>query len=221
MTDGYALDALVAYQLYANGRTDADLDVILGRTGGLHAASWFFAEGGQHASSSWTMIRMQRAGEALNVSNVRTGARTRAGTLKVDNKRNVAANILTSLGTLATPALWAFGCGDIEQIRSLLGDVRHVGRKRSAGFGAVEAVDVEQIGGWPEIGIADPDGQPLRAIPVDAWKGNDAPLGAYTLSFPRWVQKPQPCVYPPDVIIERGRLEAWVRDAGGGAEVRQ
>lgn len=213
VTDGYALDALLAHQLYATGGSERDLDSILARDGDAHAASWFFAEGGQHASGRWTMVRMQRAGEALNVDNVRTGPGVRPGTLKVDNKRRVAANILTDLQPLATPALWTFGRGDTDAIQSLFVGLSHIGRKRSAGFGAIEAIDVLPITGWDGIGIVDPDGQPARAVPLDTWRGNDAPLGAYTLTFPRWVQNPRPCVYPPATVIARERLMAWMAAA--------
>ncbi len=217
MTDGYALDALLAHQLYETGRTAADLDGLLDKSSGVHAASWFFVEGGRHAIDNWKIVRMQRAGEALDPRLVRTGSRSAPGTLKVDNKRGVAGNLITPLQPVATPAVWAFGRGEVDGIRGLLAGLSNIGRKRSAGFGAVERIDVTPIVGWPEVGVMDPDRQPMRAVPVEAWKGNAAPLGAYTLTFPRYVQNPQACVYPASVTLEYERLLAWSRERNEGA----
>ncbi|MSO76755.1 MAG: hypothetical protein EXQ87_07570 [Alphaproteobacteria bacterium] len=213
VTDGYALDALLAHQLYETGQSAADLDLILRREGSVHAASWFFIEGGRHGAERWQLVRTQRAGDALDPRLVRTGTKTRTGTLKVDNKRGVAVNVLTPLIPVATPALWAFGAGDTAAVIDLLTGLGHVGRKRSAGFGTVERIDVLDVLGWAEIGLMDQDRQPMRAIPEDDWKGNAAPLGAYTLTFPRYVQNPRACVYPPSVILDAERLATWTLPA--------
>jgi hypothetical protein len=213
LTDGYALDALLAHQLYEAGKTAADLDAVLRRDGIVHAASWFFAEAGQHGVARWPVVRTQRAGDALNPALVRTGPKTRPGILKVDNKRGVAANLLSPMKAVATPAIWAFGHGEPGFVRQLLSGLAHVGRKRAAGLGAVDRIEVTPVEGWTDIGVMDPDRQPMRAVPVEAWRGNDAPLGAYTLTFPRYVQNPHPCVYPPAVFVAADRLAEWASPA--------
>lgn len=209
VTDGYGLDALLAHQLYEQGGTADDLDGILARQGSVHAASWFFIEGGHHGSQLFPFVRSQRAGEALDPRLVRTGVRVKPGVLKVDNKRGVAGNILSEMQAVATPALWAFGNGHPDRIHDLLAPLAAIGRKRSAGFGVVRRIEVGTAPGWDGIGISDPDAQPMRAVPRGEWRGNSAPLGAYTLSFPRYVQRPQPCVYPPAVVVDATTLGVW------------
>lgn len=86
----------------------------------------------------------------------------------------------------AEGGLIAWYCvGDAEEIRALLMDVTHLGRRRAVGRGAVASWMVEETEPWDGFPVVE-DGRVLRPLPVD-WPGIIAPkLAMHTLTYPYW-----------------------------------
>ena len=219
LTDGASLDAVIAFQGFASGGDGVDLlDQLLEKEGRIHRASWMYCEQ-EHLAARAGFVRMQRLGAALNENTLLpTGGTGRD--FRVDNKRGVAANKLTSYRTIATPSVWAFATGDAAGVAEMLSDVTSIGIKRPYGFGRVQRIEIGRVDGWAGFGHLMPDGRPARAIPLDQWQG-DGKRGAYALGFPRWASPAETCAIPTERLIDPtifNRLEpqkSWVVGMGG------
>jgi hypothetical protein len=199
LSDGATLDALAAYQGFANGGDGVQLlDTLFAKEGRVHCCSWLYAEQ-EHVVDRAEFVRLQRVGPALNGRNLAASRATER--FRVDNKRGDAVNILTTFTTISTASVWAFATADPSLVSELLTSVASIGLKRGNGFGKVQRIEVSVAEGWPGFGRAMPDGTPARAIPEDEWDG-DAKRGAYAIGFPRWSSNPERCVIPTNRIID-------------------
>lgn len=59
---------------------------------------------------------------------------------------------------------------DIDDLARLLRLVTHIGPRRAVGYGAVSEWTVDVIDEWDGAPVVDPDGAPLRPLPMD-WPG--------------------------------------------------
>lgn len=94
-------------------------------------------------------------------------------------------------------AIHWYALGDLDMVRSLLRDVRHVGKHRGTGKGRVREWSVEACETWPGFPVAR-DGRPLRPLPV-SWPGIDpgARSGFRVLTPPYYQRERElPCLIP-------------------------
>jgi hypothetical protein len=90
-----------------------------------------------------------------------------------------------------------YALGDLDMVRALLVDVRHVGKHRGTGKGRVREWRVEPCEPWDGFPVLR-DGQPLRPLPKD-WPGLavDARVGFRVLTPPYFQrEREQECVIP-------------------------
>lgn len=80
---------------------------------------------------------------------------------------------------------WAVG--ESDAVRRLLELVTHLGKRRAAGHGRVDAWTVEPCEPWPGFPCLRPDGTPMRSLPLD-WPGigPGASVGYGPLLPPYW-----------------------------------
>ena len=200
LTDGASLDALIAYQGFEMGVDGiALLDDLLAKDGRIHHASWLFIEQERIAERA-KFVRMQRTGPSLNGRTIGPSRGAGAG-FRVDNKRGIAANMLTTYTAVATPCVWAFAKGDASGVVKALANVTSIGMKRPYGFGRLQRIEVCPINGWRGLGLLMHDGSPARAIPVDQWQGS-AKRGAYAVGLPRWEAPPERCAIPSQRFVD-------------------
>lgn len=200
LTDGASLDAIVAFQGFAKGLNGIELlDRLFAKEGRIHCASWLFYEQDRIAGRA-EFVKLQRVGAALNGTNFQP-TRGSKKDFRVDNKRGVAANKLTTYSTIATPSIWAFATGDPSAFAELFSDVTSIGIKRPYGFGRIQRIEISATRGGPSFGQLMADGQPARAIPLDQWRG-EAKRGAYALGFPRWAREYETCAIPSERFLD-------------------
>jgi CRISPR type IV-associated protein Csf3 len=86
--------------------------------------------------------------------------------------------------------------GKQQEITQLLACVRHVGKRRAAGLGVIDAWSVEPCEPWDGFPVSR-GGQPLRLLPPD-WPGLDNPsCGFGVLTYPYWdLSREEPCLLP-------------------------
>lgn len=91
--------------------------------------------------------------------------------------------------------------GDREAVADLVGQVTHIGKKRSVGHGKVSEWTVESCRTWDGFPVMRPDGTPMRNLPMDtAGLGPGSAVGWGPLSYPYWDQsKAIEVAQPPDV----------------------
>jgi CRISPR type IV-associated protein Csf3 len=79
--------------------------------------------------------------------------------------------------------------GDEAEVRSLLGLVTHLGKKRSVGHGKVGRWEVERCEPWPGFPVKRPDGTPMRNLPMDTpGLGPATAVGWGPVTYPYWDQ---------------------------------
>lgn len=125
-------------------------------------------------------------------------------TLRDDRK-----NLLDFRTAFSTPTLVAFGQGDLDAVRPLLGGLQSIGAKRSSGYGAISAVRVAAID-HPHAGFADRPGNPMRPVPIAVWRLMNLPprpVRNLVARLPRWEAPREPCVGPRDWVIETGAYD--------------
>lgn len=126
LSDGASLDAAMAYQGFEDGGDGLELlDRLFARVGRIHSASWLLCEK-EHLTDRVEFVRLQRVGAALNIDNLKPSRGMTAG-FRVDNKRGIAANKLTTYKTIITPSVWAFATGDIAATVDALSNVTSIG----------------------------------------------------------------------------------------------
>lgn len=120
-------------------------------------------------------------------------------TLRDERKNLLDRRMATSAGTVV-----AFGTGDADAVAALLDGLDHIGAKRSSGYGVVQAVRVVPIT-HPHAGFADREGNPMRAVPVEVWRGLNLPprpVRSLVARLPRWASPYEPCVAPREWAME-------------------
>lgn len=86
-----------------------------------------------------------------------------------EHRRRDYGNVLSSYRTVETSSVSWHCVGDEEAILDLLGEAEFIGKKRSAGFGQVNAWDCEES---DLDGLTGRLGEPLRPIPVHMFSGD-------------------------------------------------
>lgn len=90
---------------------------------------------------------------------------------------------------------WAVAT-DVQEVRSLLGLVSHLGKRRAVGMGHVQSWEVEKVEPWGDgFPVLLPDGTPTRTLP-EGWPGvrDDAPRGWRCVTYPYWQRtREEPC----------------------------
>ncbi len=79
-------------------------------------------------------------------------------------------------GYIATQGYW-FGCGDIDEVASLLDDLTNLGKKSNQGFGVVDSIKVIPM--KHDGSVIFPDKSPARPIPLEVYEGSGF-LGQYS-----------------------------------------
>jgi hypothetical protein len=94
---------------------------------------------------------------------------------------------------------WAVAV-DADEIRSLLGLILSIGKRRGVGNGIVQRWEVEPVEPWgPGFPVVLPDGTPTRNLPLD-WPGvrEDAPQRWGCLTYPYWLRPNEQQCYAPE-----------------------
>ena len=81
-------------------------------------------------------------------------------------RRKEAGNILNQYVAHAAAAVEWYATGHAEQVWQVVQDIAFIGKKRSAGYGEIDAWQV--IPGHLD-GVTDDFGEPLRPVPVERW----------------------------------------------------
>ena len=81
-------------------------------------------------------------------------------------RRKEAGNILNQYVAHAAAAVEWYATGHAEQVWQVVQDIAFIGKKRSAGYGEIDAWQV--IPGHLD-GLTDDFGEPLRPVPVERW----------------------------------------------------
>ena len=84
-------------------------------------------------------------------------------------------------------SVWFTGQGIVDEVLDLLQDVRYLGAMGRCGYGRVTQVSLVPLQEQALVGLVEPSGRPLRAIPVRAWEHLQlsAPAGG-DVSLQRW-----------------------------------
>lgn len=78
-------------------------------------------------------------------------------------------NVMNTYPVFTAPAITWYAEGDGERIGQMLESVQFIGKRRASGFGEVKRWVVEP----DELdGVVGPFGEPLRPVPLDAFKGD-------------------------------------------------
>ncbi len=194
MDRGINLAGLVAKRLADAGAMDPLAALPFSARGGIWAASDLFVVG-QGLENHVAFVRSLRPTAipdeiALSDKRGRTAAKI---TLRDELKNLLDKRIATS-----APIVAGFAHGDAGQVARILEGIESIGAKRSSGYGQVEAVEISPITN-PHAGFADLAGRPLRAVPVDVWRGLNLPphpVRTLVARLPRWAEAPEPCVGP-------------------------
>jgi hypothetical protein len=194
MDRGINLAGLVAKRLADAGDADPLAALPFSVRGGVWAASDLFVVG-QGVENHVAFVRSLRP-TAIPDEIALVDKRGRAApkiTLRDELKNLLDQRIATS-----TPLVAAFAHGDAGQVGRILDGIESIGAKRSSGYGQVETIGISPITN-PHAGFADLAGRPLRAVPIEVWRGLNLPphpVRTLVARLPRWAQPPEPCVGP-------------------------
>jgi len=125
--------------------------------------------------------------------------------------RDERKNLLDRRSATSAATVIAFGTGDAAAVAALLDGLDHIGAKRSSGYGEVLAVRVAALD-HPHAGLADRSGAPVRAVPVELWRGLNLPprpVRNLVARLPRWASPYEPCVGPREWTMD---VEAFDRE---------
>lgn len=200
------LDALLAFQLYERtGDVErAHADIPLACKHGLWSASAALFEDAKPVQVQ--LVAALRAQHDLDPGLIGRGRR---GVLPAvgSKRRREFGNILSQYPARQVSAVWWFAQGNPDTVRSLLDDVKFVGKKHAQGYGEVARIDVDVA---RCDGVQDSDGYPLRPVPVALWEGKkDAVRDAETWRPAYFDLSGRAlCVVPESVERTRGELDA-------------
>ncbi len=206
-----ALDGMLAAAIYRRTRdpTTAHLHLPLVKHGDVFAASevHFEAPVFEHRRSYVSNAHWARFRTGDFVS-----ARGREVTQII--ARNERKPTLDSYLTLTAARAWAWGVGDIDAVRDLLGEIDAIGKKaNSTGCGSVSAITVTEVEAPATFGLTDKTGRPSRPVPVDTWTKSGLTLEGLSIGpskphLPRWATKHELCVQPASYILQPNDLES-------------
>jgi hypothetical protein len=123
--------------------------------------------------------------------------------------RDERKNLLDRRLATSAPTLLAFGTGGIAEVQLLLDGLAHIGAKRSGGYGTISTIRISNID-HPHAGLADRQGNPMRAVPITVWRGMNLPprpVRNLVARLPRWAAPREPCVGPRNWVIEADALD--------------
>lgn len=161
------LDALLASQLFerTGDVAKAHADIPLTCTHGLWSGSAALFENAKPVQVQMVAgLRAQHDIDPEMVARVRGDVIPAIGA----KRRREFGNILSQYQAREVRAVWWFGQGAPDAVRSLLDDLKFVGKKRAQGYGEVSGIDIE-FGRCD--GLQDGAGYPLRPVPVALWHG--------------------------------------------------
>ena len=121
---------------------------------------------------------------------------------------------LDTYTTLTAARAWAWGMGDINAVRDLLGEIDAIGKKASStGCGSVSAISVTEVEAPATFGLTDKTGRPSRPVPVDTWTKAGLSLDGLSIGpskpyLPRWATGHELCVLPTSYILHPHDLGA-------------
>lgn len=200
------LDALLASQLFERtGDVErAHADIPLACRHGLWSGSAALFEDAKPVQVKFVAgLRAQHDLDPALIGRGRGGVMQAIGS----KRRREFGNILSQYPARQVRAVWWFGQGSPDAVRSLLDDVKFVGKKHAQGYGEVVHIDVDVA---KCDGIKDGAGYPLRPVPVALWQGKkDAVRDAETWRPAYFDLSGRAlCVVPESVDRSVGELEA-------------
>lgn len=131
----------------------------------------------------------------------------RGNTINKVVTRDELKNLLDKYEAIATPGAVAWGVGDIDRVRELMGLIEAVGKKAiSRMAGRIVDITVERIEGDPTVhGLLDNNALPLRNLPIALYEGlggnPEVSTGAAVCRLPRWKNRPEHCALPSSRFI--------------------
>jgi CRISPR type IV-associated protein Csf3 len=194
MDRGINLAGLVAKRLADAGDTDPLAALPFSARGGVWAASDMFVVG-QGVENHVAFVRSLRP---TAIPDEIALVDKRGRTAPKFTLRDELKNLLDQRIATSTPLVAAFAHGDAERVGRILDGIESIGAKRSSGYGQVETVEISPITN-PHAGFADLAGKPMRAVPIEVWRGFNLPpqpVRTLVARLPRWSQPPEPCVGP-------------------------
>ena len=123
----------------------------------------------------------------------------RGGTITKVTSRDELKNLIDEYEALASPAAFAWGVGDIEEIGRLLNFIDAVGKKAVSRFsGQLRSISIEEVSDAPNTyGFLDPKRLPLRTIPAELYNNiggsSDARFTHARPHLPRWATEDEFC----------------------------
>lgn len=195
--------------------------VVFARTGDLEQAHNALpltrSEEVWHASSAFLespspySVMLTAALHATHDLNPAQIAKSRGGNLPrlSEKRRREFGNVQNLVTGYIATAVWWFGQGDIEGVRDLLQDVRHVGKKHTAGYGLLDNVELETAS---VDGVTDSLGYPMRPVPIDRFFGRQDAVQADSAWRPAYwkIEHRARCFVPTTVLYQRDDLERWL-----------
>ena len=205
-----ALDGILAAATYrrTHDRTTAHLDLPLARHGNVYAASEVHFEA--------PVFKRRRAFVSnAHWAQFRPGdfVWSRGGAVTQIIARDERKPTIDTYTALTAARAWAWGIGDIDALRDLLGKIDAIGKKASStGCGSVSAISVTEVEAPATFGLADKTGRPSRPVPVDAWTKAGLSLDGLSIGpskphLPRWATEHELCVLPASYILQPHDLE--------------
>ena len=206
-----ALDGILAAATYRRTRdpTTAHLHLPLTKHGDVYAASEIHFEApafkGQRpfvSNAHWARFRL---GDFVHA---------RGRKVKKIIARGGRKPTLDTYTTLTAARAWAWGLGDIDAVRDLLGEIDAIGKKAiSTGCGSVSAIAVTEVEAPATFGLTDKTGRPSRPVPVDTWTKAGLTLDGLSIGpskphLPRWATEHELCVLPASYILHPNDLGA-------------
>lgn len=161
------LDALLASQLFerTGDVAKAHADIPLTCSHGLWSGSAALFENAKPVQVQ--LVAGLRAQHDIDPALV---ARMRGNVIQTigAKRRREFGNILSQYPAREVRAVWWFGQGDSDAVRSLLDDLKFIGKKHAQGYGEVASIDVDVA---QCDGVQDRASYPLRPVPVALWHG--------------------------------------------------
>lgn len=170
------LDAVLAALLFAETADieAAHRDIPLQRTGPVWHGSAALVDSVLRRSDLAAFKRGISAQEEMWAPAYQTGTgRNRAVPVRkrIDTQREKYKTELDQYTAIVASTITWTGCGQIDAVQRLLGDLRHVGKKGRQGWGQVERIEVEQTDDDLSLVCRHGDAVlPMRPIPVALWE---------------------------------------------------
>lgn len=201
------LDAVLQSEAFQSGGDPQAIPLV--RTGELwHASSAFLERRGDDPCHPMptTFIAGMRAERELEEGWVvnKWGRPAKLGVVK----KEWGGNVMNTYNFYPAAAVWWFAEGDADAVLNVLSEVLYLGKKRSAGWGAVSLSET-----FPATvdGVRDVQNKPLRPVPVDLF-GLNSGQARPRIRDSGWkgfywdVREREPCFVPESVIRTQAQL---------------